>query len=196
MLQSSSGRKWKEVRNNIAIYSHALPRIHVIGGQKSVRIAPPSLPPHHCGPATRDFQSSMSVEALFHRCHLDVQGLLHQQLLSSAMVQHGGLLPVDRVVVLPRMFHYSWLLHHPPLAGISVFLQPHLQSLFGLSDVDLAELQGIWYTTLDCLPGGNVSFTLVNIERRVRTESPSGLKDYFDVKLPANRLMSSLIPVT
>ena len=44
-----------------------------------MRIAPPSLPPHHSGPATRDFQSSISVEALFHRCHLDVQGLLHQQ---------------------------------------------------------------------------------------------------------------------
>ena len=27
-------------------------------------IAPPSLPPHHSGPATRDFQSSISVEAL------------------------------------------------------------------------------------------------------------------------------------
>ena len=26
-------------------------------------------------------------------CHLDVQSLLHQQLLSSAMVQHRGLLP-------------------------------------------------------------------------------------------------------
>ena len=35
--------KVKEVRNNIAIYSHALPRIHVIGGQRSVRIAPPCL---------------------------------------------------------------------------------------------------------------------------------------------------------
>ena len=38
--------------------------IHIIGGQRSVRIAPPSLPPHHSGPATRDFQSSISVEAL------------------------------------------------------------------------------------------------------------------------------------
>ena len=57
-----------------------------------MRIAPPSLPPNHSGPATRDFQSSISVEALFHRCHLDVQGLLHQQLLSSAMVQYGTVL--------------------------------------------------------------------------------------------------------
>ena len=55
--------KVKEVQNNVAIYSHALPRIHVIGGQRSVRIAPPSLPPHLSGPATRDFQSSISVEA-------------------------------------------------------------------------------------------------------------------------------------
>ena len=63
--------KVKEVRNNVAVYSHALLRIHVIGGQRSVRIAPPSLPPHHSGPATRDFQSSILVEALFHKCHLD-----------------------------------------------------------------------------------------------------------------------------
>ena len=77
----------KEVRNNVAIYSHALPRIHVIGGQRSVRIASPSLPPHHNSPATRDFQSSILIEALFHRCHPDVQGLLHQQLLSSGPVR-------------------------------------------------------------------------------------------------------------
>ena len=69
-------------------YSHALLRIHVIGGQRSVRIAPPSLPPHYSCQATRDFQSSISVEALFHK-----------YLLSSVMVQHCGLLPVDQVVV-------------------------------------------------------------------------------------------------
>ena len=34
--------KVKEVRNNVAIYTHALLRIHVIGDQRSVRIAPPS----------------------------------------------------------------------------------------------------------------------------------------------------------
>ena len=44
-------------------------------------------------PAARDFQSSISVEAFLCSHHLDVQGLLHQQLLSPAMVQCGGLLP-------------------------------------------------------------------------------------------------------
>ena len=116
--------------------------VHVIWGQRLVRIAPPCLPPHHSGPATRDFQSSISVEALLWGCHLDVQGLLHQQLLCSAMVQHCGLLPVDWAVILPRMLCYSWLLHHPPLTGISVFLQSHLQSLSGLPDVDLATAAG------------------------------------------------------
>ena len=77
------------------------------GGRRLVRIAPPSLPPHHSGPPTRDFQSSISVEALLCRCHLDVQGLLHQQLLSSAVVQYGGLLSVEQVVVLPHMLRYS-----------------------------------------------------------------------------------------
>ena len=33
-------------------YSHALLKIHVIGSQKSVRIAPPSLPSDHTSPAT------------------------------------------------------------------------------------------------------------------------------------------------
>ena len=39
-------------------------------------------------------QSSISVEALLWRCHLDVQS---QQLLPCAMVQHCGLLPVNWV---------------------------------------------------------------------------------------------------
>ena len=65
-----------------------------------MRIAPPFLPPHHGSPATRDFHFSISVEVLLHRCHLDVQGLLHQQLFSSAMVQYSGLLPVDWMVVI------------------------------------------------------------------------------------------------
>ena len=83
------------------IYSHALLRIHVIGGgsQRSVRIAPPSLPPHHSSLATREFQSSISVETLVRGYHLDVQGLLHQQLQSSAMVQYSGLLPVDQLAL-------------------------------------------------------------------------------------------------
>ena len=134
--------KVKDVLTNVVIYGHALLRMHVIGGQRSVRIASPSLPPHHSSPATRDFQSSILVEALLHGCHLDLQGLLHQQLLSSAMVQYGGLLSVDQVVVSPCMLRYSQLLDHPPLAGILVFLQYRLQSPFGLSDVDLATAAG------------------------------------------------------
>ena len=38
--------KVKKCETNIAIYSYALLRICVNGGQMSVRIAPPSLPPH------------------------------------------------------------------------------------------------------------------------------------------------------
>ena len=37
----------EEVRANFGIYSHALLRIHVIEGQRSVRIASPFLSPHH-----------------------------------------------------------------------------------------------------------------------------------------------------
>ena len=55
--------KVKKCEQTLLLIS-ALLRICVIGGQRLVRIAPPSLPPHHSGPATRDFQSSISVEAL------------------------------------------------------------------------------------------------------------------------------------
>ena len=91
------------------------------------------------------------------------------------MVQYDGLLPVDRVVVLPCMFRYSWLHHHPPLTGIPVFLQSRLQFPFGLSDVDLGAAVGdtIYHIGL---------FTMVNIEQRVHPN----LKDYSDVELPAN----------
>ena len=42
----SSRHQGKSERGvNITIYSHTLLRIHLIGGQRSVRIAPP-LPPH------------------------------------------------------------------------------------------------------------------------------------------------------
>ena len=108
--------KVKEVWTNIAIYSHALLRIHVNGGQKLVRIAPPSLPPHHSSPATRNFKSSTSVEMLLRAYHLDVQGILHQQLLSSAMVQYSGFLSLSP----------WWWLEHSAKMSVSYFFEPKL----------------------------------------------------------------------
>ena len=111
MFRLKSSRHQSEVWTNTTIYNHTLLRMCIIRGQRLVMIVPPSLPPHHSGPATEDFQFSISVEALLWGCHLDVQGLLHQQLLSSVVVQHCCLLPVDEVVVPPRMLCYSQLLH-------------------------------------------------------------------------------------
>ena len=42
------------------------------------------------------WKSSILVEALLWECNLDVQGLFHQQFLSSAMVQNCDLFPVDQ----------------------------------------------------------------------------------------------------
>ena len=78
------------------------------------------------------------------------------------------------------------LLHHPPLPDISVFFQFRLQSQFGLSDVDLAATAG------DTLPQGSVSFTLVNIERRVHPD----LKTTLMLNFLQTHLMSSPIPAT
>ena len=55
IFQLSSGRKWPSL-TNATINSHALCRIHIIEGQRSVRIAPSSLHLHHSGPDTRESQ--------------------------------------------------------------------------------------------------------------------------------------------
>ena len=109
-----------------------------------MRIAPPSLPPHHSGPATRDFLSSISVEALFHRCHLDVHCarppspttpvLCHGPVWWSPPSGSGGGAPTHAPLQPTSP--------SSPLAGISVFLQSRLQSPFCLSDVDLAAAAG------------------------------------------------------
>ena len=63
-----------------------------------------------------------------------------------------------------------------------MFLQPHLQSPFGLSDVDLAAAPGdtIYHIGLF------TQWQCILHFGQHRTESPPGLKDYSDVKLPAN----------
>ena len=132
------------MRTNIAIYSYALLRIHIVG-QRSVRVAPPSLSPHHSDPATRDLQSSILVEVLQGVIWMCRASFPNRPFPSSAMVQYCGLLPVDWVVVLPRVLHYSRLLRHPPLAGILMFLQSCLQSPSGLPDVDLASSRDTIY---------------------------------------------------
>ena len=57
--------KVKEVRTNIAIYTHALLRIHVIGSQRLVRIALPSLPPHL--PTGSDLTPTKSVTEVVYK---------------------------------------------------------------------------------------------------------------------------------
>ena len=73
--------KVKEVRTNVAVYSHSLLRIHVIGGQRLVRIAPPSLSLHHSGPAYKYFDKSLYIFLLSNFA-------LFQNLYS--LVTHGG----------------------------------------------------------------------------------------------------------
>ena len=105
--------------------------IHVIGGQRSVKITPLSLPPHHSGSATRDFHSSISVETLLCGYHLDVQALLHQQLLSSAVVQYSVLLPMDQVVVLLQMNSPSSPSHRHPGVFFSLVSSLRLTTTVG-----------------------------------------------------------------
>ena len=78
-----------------------------------------------------------AVEAI-----LDVQGLLHQQLQTSAMVQHCDLLaPIGSRVQPTSPFRRHLGVHS---------MQSHLQSPFGFPDVDLAATAGdrIYYIGL------------------------------------------------
>ena len=86
-------------------------RTTFIGGQRSVRIAPPFLPSHHSDPAARDFQSSIPVETLLRGCHLDVQCLLQQTLLRR---REDGSLDVSiyrKPTHTDRYLHFES--HHP-----------------------------------------------------------------------------------
>ena len=55
-----------------------------LGGSK---VLPPSLL-HHYGKVTRNSQFHIVVETLLHSCHLDVQSLIHQELLFAVKVQY------------------------------------------------------------------------------------------------------------
>ena len=136
--------KVKEVRTNITIYSHTLLRIHIIGGQRLVRIAPPSLPPHHSDPAARDFQSSILVEALSSGCagppSPTAPVLCCGPALWSPPSRSDGDSPTHAPLQLTSPSSPSR--RHP------MFLQSCLQFPFGLTSIDLATAAGD--TILDC----------------------------------------------
>ena len=134
MLQSSSGRKWKKCETTllfIVMHYRGYTSLEVKG--RWGLLLPPCLlitavqQPGTSSPPSRLKRSSTSVIWM----------------CKASFTNNSCPLPwSSTVVVLPRVFRYSWLLHHPPLAGISVFLQPRFQSQFGLSDVDLAAAAG------------------------------------------------------
>ena len=124
-----------KVWTNIAIYSHALLRIHVIGGQGSVRIATPSLPPHHSGPC-----NNQGLPVL----HLGWCALLKgssgsagsPSLTATFLCQHCGLLLVDWVAGIPCMLYFFIISYRRYLSA------PSASSPCSLPDVDLAAVAG------------------------------------------------------
>ena len=90
------------------VYSHALLKMSL----EAVGIAPPSLPAHHGGPATRDFQSFSSRVLL--RTSF---GFVWLPSTMIPVLCYGLVLwspPSELVVVLPCMLRYSC---HPLLTG-------------------------------------------------------------------------------
>ena len=88
-----------KVKNQHHYFSHVLLRIQFIGDQ---RIPLFCLVISVCYPSTRNFQSYISVEALLHRCQLNVQGLLHKQLEFSLYFE--WLQEFDRIFVYNNLF--------------------------------------------------------------------------------------------
>ena len=80
----------------------------------------------------------MPVEALVGMGHGDVQGFLDPQFfVSSSLVEDGSLATLEGMLGVPDMLYHCRQLHVPLSVCISVFLQPGLQSLCSLVNVDL-----------------------------------------------------------
>ena len=95
-------------------------------------------PPECFHPATWKIQSNVMVETILSRYLLDVESLLQYQLfMPSGLGEYCCSLSFYGVMSLPGMFCNRWLLQHPSLTGILVFLHSGFQSPDCLSNVDL-----------------------------------------------------------
>ena len=136
MLQGESEEVWI----NTAIYRHALLRMQVIGGQRSVRIALPFLLPHHSGPAT------MQGLPVFHLCWnaplMVSSGCAGRLSPIPPVLCHGPALwspPSGQWVVVSHVYAplQPISMSSPSGTGIPLFLPSRLQSPSGLPNVDL-----------------------------------------------------------
>ena len=117
------------VQMNLELWVRWCNHRHVIGSSRSVRIALPSLPPYHSGPSNQ----ALPVLHLGWRAPLQCVIWMCRAFFTvtaPVLCQRHCLLPMDWVVVLPCILFYSRHLHHPLLAGISVFLQSLFQAMF------------------------------------------------------------------
>ena len=126
--------------------SHALLRIHIIGGQRLVRIAPPSLSSHH------KWSSNQGLPVL----HLDWSAL--------PRVSSGCGWPPSPTTPVVCSQWIGWWLSHRCSAIADFSITPLSQASWcsfnlvsSLSNVDLATAPGDMIYHI----GGNVSFTLV-----------------------------------
>ena len=133
--------KWCE---QIPIYSYALLRIHVIGGQRSVRIAPPSLPPGGRNQLRSHWKkmeiASRTKNSLYPKQHNDwleswqAPYSLIYELCNCYLTQkrtESSKLRVKRfwgnkcqsIKQMPFLLHHFWSKHSPHLAVSGHFRQ-------------------------------------------------------------------------
>ena len=121
-----------------------------------VRIAPPSLPSYYSSLATRDFQSSISIEAFLRHIIWTCRASFTSNSCPLPQFSTVVLLLVDLVVVFPLKptSPSSPSRRHPGVPSVSSPV-----SIWSLQF--WPQLQGILYTTLDCVPRGNELFHLM-----------------------------------
>ena len=149
-------------QSNTTIYSHALLKMHVIGGQRLVKTAPPCL-----------------FITVVQQPRIPVLLLNWSATLRVSSGCAGPPSPMASVLCCgPGLWSPpSGLSGGSPMHGLLLpsscipFSQASLCSFNLVSSLQLVspmytwpQLQGMQYTILDCLPRGNVSFALVNIE--------------------------------
>ena len=100
----------KEVRTNVAIYSHALLRIHIIGGQWFVIHWEETTVLDHCRGQELLVKKALHIQMTPSNECFNQHGELKLPGCLTAMMRRQGERSNPRVVVLPCMLHYSWRL--------------------------------------------------------------------------------------
>ena len=105
---------WSLKPEILSLILGALPRIQVIGGQRSVRIALPSLPPHHSGSAKKSHfffatETTCSRKIMFTHFLVSSTNAIHN--VPGVMIHMPNNLKEQHSWVDCTHYHSNWIFH-------------------------------------------------------------------------------------